>query len=377
MDRSDPLQPKESALEKLHVAMPKPCETLGDFEIFRRVVLSTLGSGEGLAGLLEGKGVGETHPVRYLLEVLDTPSTLAEAAERLIRWTINDVSGLWEELRDAVDPAEVVLLHLLQLRRFFVRKTLEYLEDPDLERVLEPLSVEVALMACAGGLLERESLKEAAEYVAGGVGVDERVLELLPKLGVQYGSLVPRFASPARVWTVFALLCHTCVNRSIPPEELAEPLEDLRPGPIDEVECSVRRTLREVIGELEIDDEEVLRWVGSILVDSVEHALELADRLSRSEELAMKILEAGAVIRLGEVEIQPSEYDPIWEPGPREDIRESAVERVRELMEEEATEAIERLYELDIEEAGELVGNDALDNVLDDSIKELRKKRMK
>ncbi|AAM02312.1 hypothetical protein [Methanopyrus kandleri] len=377
MDWNDPLQPEESALEKLHVAMPKPCETLGDFEIFRRVVLSTLESCEGLAGLLKGEGIEETHPIRFLLEVLDTPSTLAEAAERLIHWTISGVSGLWEGLRGTVDPAEIVLLHFLQLRRFFVRRTPEYLEDPGLESVLEPLSVEVALMACAGGLLEREDLKEAAEYVADGVGVDERVLELLPELGVRYGSLVPRFASPTRVWVIFALLCHTCANRTVPPEELVKPLKELRPGPIDEIEYSVREALHEAVGGLGIDDEEVLRWVGSILVDSVEHALELADTLSRWEELAVKIPGAGAVIRLGEVEIQPGEYDPIWEPGPQEEVHESVVERVRELVEEEANGAVERLYELDMEEAGELVGDDALDDLLDDSIEELRKRRMR
>ncbi|WP_148689172.1 hypothetical protein [Methanopyrus sp. SNP6] len=377
MDRNDPFQPEESALEKLHVAMPKPCEALGDFEIFRRVVLSTLGSREGLARLLRGEGIEETHPVRFLLKVLDTPSTLAETAKRLIHCAISDVSGLWEVLRSTVDPAEIVFLHLLQLRRFFARKTTKYLEDPGLKGVLEPLSVEVALMACAGGLLEREDLKEASEYVADGVGVDERVLELLPELGVRYESLVPRFASPTRVWVTFALLCHTCVNRAVPPEELVEPLKKLKPGPIDEIEYSVREVLHEVVGGLRIDDEEVLRWVSSILVDSVEHALELANTLSRWEELAVKMPGAGAVIRLDEVEIQPSEYDPLWEPGPQEDVHESVVERVREFMEEEASGAVKRLYDLDTGEAGELVGDDALDDLLNDSIEELRKRRMK
>ncbi|WP_457614431.1 hypothetical protein [Methanopyrus sp.] len=372
MDRDDPLQPEESALEKLHVAMPKPCETLGDPGIFRRVILSTLGSGEGLARLLEGRGVEETNPVRFLLGVLGDPNTLVEVSERLVRWAVSDVPELLEGLRDDVNSAEIILSHLLQLRRFFVRKVTEYLKNPGLGSVLEPLSVEVAVMACAGKLLERKSLKEAAEYVADEVGVDERVLELLPELGVRYGSLVPRFASPARVWTIFALLSHTCANRSIPPEELRKPLEDLEPGPIDEVEHSVKGILREVVKGLDID-EEVLYWVCSILMDSVEHALELADSLSRSEELTMKILRAGAVIHLNEIEIQPSEYDPVWGPGPRED--ESAVERVRELMEGEANGVIERLYELDMKETYELVGNDALDNVLD-YIKKLRKKRM-
>ncbi|WP_456483575.1 hypothetical protein, partial [Methanopyrus kandleri] len=369
--------PEESALEKLHVAMPKPCETLEDFEIFRRVVLSTLESCEGLAGLLKGEGIKETHPIRFLLEVLDAPSTLAEAAERLIHWTVSDVSELWEGLRGTVDPAEIVFLHFLQLRRFFVRRTPEYLEDPGLESVLEPLSVEVALMACTGRLLEREDLKEAAEYVADGAGVDERILELLPELGIRYESLVPRFASPTRVWVTFALLCHTCANRTVPPEELVKPLKELRPGPIDKIEYSVRKALHEAVGELEIDDEEVLRWLGSILVDSVEHALELADTLSRWEELAVKIPGAGAVIRLGEVEIQPGEYDPIWEPGPQEEVHGAVVKRVRELVEGKANEAVERLYELDMEEAGELVSDDALDDLLDDSIEELRKRRVR
>ncbi|WP_456482284.1 hypothetical protein [Methanopyrus sp.] len=374
MDRDDRLQPKESALEKLHLAMPKPCEALGDFEVFRRVVFSTLESHEGLAGLLKGEGIGEVHPIRFLLGVLDTPNTLTEAAERVVGWTVSDVPELWRELRGSVEPAEVVLLHLLQLRRFFVRRVPGYLEDPGLEGVLGPLSVEVALMACAEGSLEREDLREAAGYVADEVDADERVIELLPELEVRYRSLVPRFASPAQVWVTFALLCHACANRAVPPEDLMEPLEELELGPVDEIERTVREVLYEVVAGLEIDDEEVLRCMGSILVDSVEHALEFADALSRKEELVARVSGAGAVIRLGEVEIQPSEYDPTWDPGPQRDVHESTVERVRELVKEDVEGAVERLYELDVEGAGELI-DDVLDDSLDDSLEKLRKRR--
>ncbi|WP_088336199.1 hypothetical protein [Methanopyrus sp. KOL6] len=338
-----PIRPKPSVLEKLHAAVSEPCEVLEDFELFRCVMISTLGSDEPLVRVLRGEEIHHVHPIRFLLEeVLDNPDTLVDAVERVTRWSLSGVFELHVALKEVTETPDVALGYLLELRRTFLSAVPRYLEKPCLETVAGPLMVEAALIACTEGLLEDEDLGKAAELVAKAVDTDPCIVEALSSLEIQYGDIVPRFASPARVWAIFALLCHTCANRILSLEELVEPLEDLELGPVEELEL-LNGHLEEVIAALEIEDKQVEKWISDILVDTVERAAEFVQVLSRPTELAGNILNSGATVRVGWIEIEPKEYDPLWEEKGAQKSLYSRIKRIQNLIGvEHADEVIER-----------------------------------
>jgi len=338
-----PVRPKPSVLEKLHTAVSEPCEVLEDFELFRRTMISTLDPDEPLVRALRGEEIHHVHPVRFLLEeVLDNPATLVDAVERVTRWSLSGVLELRVALEEVTETPDVALGYLLEIRRAFISVVPKYLEEPCLETVAGPLLVEVALMACTEGFLEDEDLGKAAELVAKVVGTDQCIVEALPSLEIQYGDIVPKFASPARVWTIFTLLCHTCANRLPPLEELTEPLENVELGPVEELEL-LNGYLEETIATLEIEDERVEKWISDILVDTVERAAELIQLLSQPTELAENILNSGATVRVGWIEIEPKEYDPLWEEKGAQESLYSRIKRIQNLIGvEHADEVIER-----------------------------------
>ncbi|WP_456482285.1 hypothetical protein [Methanopyrus sp.] len=338
-----PVRPEPSVLKKLHTAASESCGVLEDFEVFRRAITSTLDPDEPLVRVLRGEELHQVHPVRFLLEdVLDDPPTLVDAVERVVRWSLEDVVELRTTLEEVTETPDVALGYLLEVRRAFLSAVPRYLEEPCMETVAGPLLVEAALMACAGGLLEDENLDRVAEIVAKAVDTDQCIVEALPSLGVRYEDVVPRFASPARVWTIFALLCHVCANRLSPLEDLTEPLENLELGPVEELEA-LNDYLRETIAALGIEDERVERWISDVLVDVAEKAAEGIRLLSQSTELAENILNSGATIKVGWVEIEPREYDPVWEEEGAQESVYSRIKRIQNLIGvEHADEVIER-----------------------------------
>ncbi|WP_457619357.1 hypothetical protein [Methanopyrus sp.] len=342
-----PIRPKPSVMEKLHAAVSKPYGVLEDFDLFKHVVVSTLDPDEPLVRILQGEEIHCVHPIRFLLEdVLNDPVTLVDAVERVTRWSLSDVPELHVALEEVTETPDIALGYLLEIRRAFLSVVPKYLEEPCLENVAGPLLVEVALMACTEGFLEDEELGKATELVAKAVDTDPCIIEALPSLEIRYENIVPRFASPARVWTVFALLCHTCANRLPPLEELAEPLEDLELGPVEELEL-LNGYIEKVIDALEIENERVEKWVSDILMDTVKRAAELIQLLSQPTELAENILNSGATVEIGWIEIEPKEYDPLWEEKGAQESLYSRIKRIQNLIGvEHADEVIEQASKL-------------------------------
>ncbi|WP_457614434.1 hypothetical protein [Methanopyrus sp.] len=344
-----PVNPKPSVMRKLHAAVSEPCEVLEDFDLFKRVVISTLDPDEPLVRILKGEKIHRVHPIRFLLEdVLDDPVTLVDAVKRVTRWSLSDVLELHAVLEEVTETPDIALGYLLEIRRAFLSAVPGYLEEPCLENVAGPLLVEVALMACTEGFLEDEDLERSTELVAKAVDTDPRIVEVLPSLEIRYENIIPRFASPARVWTIFALLSHTCANRLPPLEELAEPLEDLELGPVEELEL-LNEHIEKIIDALETENEQVEEWITDILVDTVEKAAEMI-QLLQPTELAENILNSGATVKVGWVEIKPEEYDPLWEEEDTQEKLYSRIKRIQDIIGvEHADEVVERASTLDFE----------------------------